>query len=204
MTRRTGVIATFLLFAAAPIALAQFGGEGVHLKGAGFEHGARNSETADTQQALLIIKATDMQREALAYCMTATDAAHKLTGRLDEDASYWHGRHGGYDIGAVSEKKDQLQSALTEMATAHQQFLQSLSQDQDTELEPNLGRLEHLQRDLKFEMSQLDEELIAARPDSFDIYLNVHRLGKTIGKWGSEHKRIAKKMSISKPQAGKG
>ncbi len=197
MTRRIGVIATFLVFATAPFALAQYRGEGVHLQGVGFDRGARNSATADTQRALLL-RATDIQRETFMYCMSATDAAHKLISQMPQDNSYWHGRHGGYDLSAVTGTKDQLQSALTEMTTVHQQFLQVLSQDQDAELGPDLSMLKHLQVDLNFEMSQLNEEMMAARPDPFRVSATVHGIGKTINEWRSEHKRIAKKMGMSK------
>ncbi len=185
------MIATFLVFATAPFALAQYRGEGIHLQGVGFDRGARHSVTAD-------MRATDIQREAFVYCMTATEAAQKLIGQMPQDTSYWHGRHRGYDLSAVSGTKDQLQSALTEMTTVHQQFLQALSPDQDTELGPDIILLEHLQTDLNFKMSQLDEELMATRPDSFRVSATVHGIEKTINKWRFEHKRIAKKMGMSK------
>lgn len=197
MKTRIGVIATLLVFATAPFALAQRGGAGIHLQGVGFDRGARHSVTVDTQQAILL-RATDIQREAFVYCMSATEAAHKLISQMPQDNSYWHGRHGGYDLSAVTGTKDQLQSALTEMTTVHQQFLQALSPDQGTELRPDLIMLEHLQADLNFEMSQLDEELMATRPDPFRVSATVHKIGKTINEWRSEHKRIAKKMGISK------
>ncbi len=130
--------------------------------------------------------------------MTATKAAHKLVGRMPDQGSSWRVRRNGpYDVSAVSGKRDQLESVLADLATAHQRFLQVLSQEQDTELGPNLRKLEQLQADLNLEMPQLDRELGAARPDSFRVSTNVYRIGKTINKWHSEHKKIAKKMGIA-------
>lgn len=193
MKTRIGVIATFLVFATAPFALAQYGREGIHLQDVAFNRGARHSVTVD-------MRATDIQREAFVYCMSATEAAHKLMGRMPQEGSYWHGtRHGAYDVSAVSGKRDQLQSDLNGMIAAHRQFLQALTQDQDMELGPNLGKLEQLQADLDLEMSQLDGELLVAKPEAFRVSTNVYTIGKTINKWRSEHEKIAKKMGISEP-----
>ncbi len=196
MKTRVGIIATFLMFTTAPFALAQRGG-GVNSSNAGIGHTGHDSTMVDSQRDPRM-QVTDVQREAFSNCMTASKAVRKLVGRMPQDASYWKGRPRGYDFSAVSGKKGELQLALTDMTTAHQQFLQSLSKDQDTELGPNLSKLEHLQADLNLHLSQLDEELIAARPNSFSVAANVRGIGKMINKWRSEHKRIAKKMSISK------
>ena len=197
MKTRIGVLATFLVFATAPFVLAQ--GGGVHFSSVLMGHTGHDSTTIESQRALLM-SATDIQREVFAYCMTATKTAHKLMGRMPDQGGHWRVRRNGpYHLSAVSEKRDQLESALADMATAHQRFLQVLSQEQDTELGPNLSKLEQLQADLNLEMPQLDKELGAAMPDSFRVSTNIYSIGKTINKWSSEHKKIAKKMSISKP-----
>lgn len=195
MKMHIGLIATFLVFATAPFALAQHGG--AQFSDAGIVYAGHNSTKLDSGRALLM-EATGIQREAFAYCMTATEAARK-TGRSMGSNSYWNARHGIYDLSAVYRGEPQLQTALTDMATAHEQFLKVLSQDQDTTLEPNLSKLEHLQTGLNLEMSQLNEELTAVRPDKFRVSTGVYEIGKTLDKWHSEHKRIAKKLSISKP-----
>jgi hypothetical protein len=102
----------------------------------------------------------------------------------------------GYDLKAVYRKKDQFQSALAGMTAVHQQFLEVLSQNQATELGPNLSKLERLQGDLNSQMSQLNEELTAARPDSFRVSTRLYGIGKTIDKWRSQHRKIAKEMGI--------
>jgi G:T/U-mismatch repair DNA glycosylase len=188
MKMRIGVIATFLMLVIVPFVLAQHGG--AHFSGAGIADAGHNSTKLD--------QATGIQREAFAYCMTTADAARK-TGRQMGSNSYWNAKHGIYDLNAVYRGKPQLQLALTDMAAAHQQFLKVLSQDQNTALGPNLSRLEQLQTGLNLEMSQLNQELRAVRPDRFRASTSVYEIGKTLDKWRSEHKRIAKKMSISKP-----
>lgn len=199
MKRRIGVIAAFLVFASAPFALALHGGGGTHFADARIGDTGHGSTKVDPRRALLTqMQATGIQREAFAHCMTATETARK-TGRLMGSNSYWNARHGIYDLSAVYRSKPQLQSALTDMAAAHEQFLKALNQDQDTALGPDLSKLEHLHASLDLEMSQLGEELGAVRPDKFRISTSVYEIGKTIDKWHSEHKRIAKKMSISKP-----
>ncbi len=197
MKTRIGVLATFLVFTTAPFALTQRGG--AHFSGFWMGHTLHSSTTIESQRVLLM-PATDIQREALAYCMAATKAAHRLIGRMPDQGSYWRVRRNGpYDLRAASAKREQLESALNDMAAAHRQFLQTLSQEQDAELGSNLSRLEQLQADLNLEMPQLDKELGSARPDSFRVSTNIYRIGKTINKWHSQHKKIAKRLSISKP-----
>jgi adenosylmethionine-8-amino-7-oxononanoate aminotransferase len=130
--------------------------------------------------------------------MMATETARK-TGRSMGSNSYWNARHGFYDLSAVYRGKTQLQSGVTEMAATHQQFLNVLNQEQKTALEPKLNKLQQLQTNLNLEMSQLDEELMATRPDKFRASTSVYEIGRTLDKWHSEHKRIAKRISISKP-----
>jgi hypothetical protein len=189
------LIATFLVFATAPLAFAQHGG--AQFSNAGIVYAGHNSTKLDSRRVLLT-EATGIQREAFADCMTATEAARR-TGRSMGSNSYWNARHGIYDISAVYRGEPQLKSTLTDMAEAHEQFLKVLSQDQDTTLGPDLSKLEQLQTGLNLEMSQLNEELTAVRPDKFRVSTSVYEIGKTLDKWNSEHKRIAKKMSISKP-----
>ncbi len=178
MKMRIGVVAMFLVFVTVPFSLARQGG--AHFSSAKLD------------------QATGNQREAFALCMTTTEAARK-TGRQMGSNSYWNAKHGIYDLSAVYRNLPQLQPALTDMAAAHQRFLKVLSQDQDAALGPDLGRVERLQTALNLEMSQLNEQLMAVRPNKFQISTSVYEIGKTIDKWHSEHKKIAKKIGISKP-----
>lgn len=187
------VFATLLLSATASLALAQRGGGGID----SFGHAGHNSTTVDSRRTLTL-RATDNQREAFAHCMAATEAARE-TGRSVGDNTYWNSwryRHVGYDLDAVYRKKDQFQSALADMTAAHRQFLQVLSEEQATELRPNLNKLERLQGQLSSQISQLDDELTAVKPDSFRVSTRLYGMGKTIDKWRSQHRKIAKEMSI--------
>lgn len=193
MKNTMNVFAILLVSAIAPFALAQRGGGAIH----SFGHSGHVSAVVDSRQGLAL-RATDIQRDAFARCVAATETVRK-TGRLMGDSNYWNSwryRHLGYDLGAVSARMDQFQAALTEMATAHAQFLQELDPDQKAELSPNLDRLERLQSELNSQMSQLDREVTADRPDSFRVSTRVYEIGKTIDKWRSQHKEIAKEMSI--------
>ncbi len=108
MKTKIGVLATFLVFTTARFAIAQRGES--HFPGIG--HSGHGS-TAIEIQGDLLMPATDLQREAFAYCMAATKAAHKLMGRMPDQGGYWRiRRNGSYDVSAASEKRDQLQSAL--------------------------------------------------------------------------------------------
>ncbi len=193
MTKTMKVFAALLLSTAAPLALAQRGGGGIH----SFGHAGHGSATANSQRALALLATAD-QREAFAHCMAATEAARE-TGRSVGDNTYWNSwryRHVGYDLDAVYSKKDQLRSTLVDMTAAHQQFLQVLSEEQATELRANLNKLERLQGDLSLQISQLDDELMAAKPDSFRVSTRLYGIGKTIDKWRSQHRKIAKEMGI--------
>jgi len=81
MKTRIGVIATFLVFIACPFALAQRGG--VDLLDAEIGRHGYNPPKIDPRRALFM-QTTDIQREAFAYCMTATKAVHKLKGRMPD------------------------------------------------------------------------------------------------------------------------
>ncbi len=162
-----------------------------------FGHAGHGSAVVDSQRALAF-QVTDDQREAIARCMTATEAAREM-GRSVGDNTYWNSwryRHLGYDLDAVYRKKDQLQLVLADMTAAHQQFLHVLSEEQATELRPNLNKLERLHGTLSAQISQLDDELTAGKPDSFRVSTRLYEMGKTIDKWRSQHKKIAKEMSI--------
>jgi len=194
MKKMMKVLATLLLSGTVSLALAQRGG-GIH----SFGHAGHDSATIDSRRSL-VPQTTDDERETFAHCMAATEAARD-TGRSVGDNTYWNSwrsRHLGYDLDAVYEKKDQLQSDLGRMATAHQQFLEALNQDQTTELRTNLSKLERLQGDLNLQMSRLNEELAAAGTDSFRVSTRLYAIGKTIDKWRSLHRKIAKEMSIAR------
>lgn len=196
MKTRVAVLAIFLVFTTAPFALAQRGE--AHFSGSWMGHTGDDSTMVGSQRVLLM-PAMDIQREAFAYCMTATKAAHKLIGRMPDQGSYWRVRRNGpYDLSAASAKREQLESSLNDMVAAHRHFLQTLSQEQDAELGSNLSNLEQLQADLDLEMPQLDKELGSTRPDSFLVSRSIYRIGKTINKWHSQHKKIAKKLGVSK------
>jgi hypothetical protein len=110
MLGRIRGISTFLVLITAQTAFSQRGE--VHFSDAKTGPTERDSTTIDSQRALLM-PARDIQSEAFAYCMATTKAAHKLMGRMPDGASYWRvRRNGSYNISAVSEKRDQLQSAL--------------------------------------------------------------------------------------------
>ncbi len=190
--KKMKVLATLLLSATASLALAQRGG-GIH----SFGDAGHVFATADSRRAH-VLEATDEEREAFAHCAAAIEAARE-TGRSLGDDTYWNSwryRHLGYDLDPVYTKKDQLQSTLAEMTAAHQQFLEVLNQDQATELRSNLGKLERLQDDLNSQISQLNDELNAAKPNAFRVSTRLFGIGKTIDKWRSQHRKIAKEMSI--------
>lgn len=189
------VFAALLLSAIASLALAQRAGAGIH----SLRNRGNDFATTDSQRAL-VLQATDDAREALANCMAATEAARK-TGRSLGDQDYWNSwryRHVGYNINAVEARKDQLQSALTKMTAAHQEFLEVLNKDQTTALGQKLSKLEGLQVELTLQMAQLNEELAAVKPDPFRVSTRLYGVGRTIDKWRSQHRKIAKEMNIQR------
>ena len=194
MKTRSGFIAMFLVMTVEPFALAQHGG--VHLTDAEIGRHENNPTTIDFQRAPLV-QATNKQREAFAKCMATTEVAGR-TGRSMGDNTYWNGLHGPYNLSAVYRYKDQFESALTEMEAAHRQFLTTLSQDQVTKLKTHLSRLEHLHALLIVQMSRLEKDLKAVRPDSYRTSIEVYDIGTTIDNWHYEHGQIAKKIGIVK------
>src|SRR6266568_8534438 len=188
------VLAALLLSAIGSLAIAQRGADGIH----SFRNRGNDSATTDSQRAL-VLQATDEERKAFAVCMAATDAARK-TGRSLGDQDYWNSwryRHVGYNLNAVYARKDQLQSALVNMSAVHQGFLEVLNKDQTTELGRKLSKLEGLQGELTLQMAQLNEELVAVKPDPFRVSTRLCGIGRSIDKWRSQHRKIAKEMNIS-------
>ena len=189
------VFAALLLSAIASLALAQRGGDGIH----SFRNRGNDSATTDSQRAL-VLQATDDEREAFANCMAATEAARKAGRSLGDQDNWnsWRSRHVGYNLNAVYARKDQLQSALANMTAVHQGFLEVLNKDQTTELGRKLSKLEGLQVELTLQMAQLNEELAAVKPDPFRVSTRLYGIGKTIDKWHSQHRKIAKEMNIQR------
>ncbi len=187
--------AVLLLPAIASLAFAQRGEGGIY----SFRHMGHDSVTTDSQRAL-VLQATNDEREAFANCMAATEAARK-TGRSLGDQDYWNSwryRHVGYNLSAVYARKDELQSAIANMTAAHRGFLEVLNKDQTTELGPKLSKFDGLQGELTLQIAHLTEELAVVRPDPFRVSTRLYGVGKTIDKWRSQHRKIAKEMNIQR------
>jgi hypothetical protein len=186
------LLAIFLLFATTPFALAQHGGHGgTSSSSSGFGHAGHDSPMADLQRTLML-QATDDQRQAFAKCMEATERVHKVADEMVGPGSRWR-----YDADVFPGQKEQLQTALADMTTAHQQFKQTLSQAQEKELNKYFNKLERLQSDVSSRLLGLDRELTTGKPDPRRVYSDAHKIKEAVDKWRSEHRKIAKEMSIA-------
>ena len=186
MKTRNAVLATLFLFATAPLALAQHGG-GTHSPSAGVGH---DPSEADFQRTLSL-RATKDQRMAFAKCRQANEKVRKVVDKMTGPGTRWR-----YDPRAFPEQNEELQTAVKDLTAAHEQFRQALTPAQEKELQKHFDRLEQLQTTLDSQMSRLGDELTVRGPDSRRIYSDAHKIKETADKWHSEHKKIAKAMSI--------
>lgn len=153
-------------------------------------HTGRNASGGAFTQSLSM-NATDEQRMAFAYCVSATEAVRRLSKRMVSLNNHWR-----YNPKVFPGQKEQLRSSVANMTEVHEQFLQSLSQDQAKALSQDLTELEQLQTELNAELSQLDEEWTSSRSDRGNIATSVYRIRKIADRWCSEHGKIATEMGI--------
>ncbi len=186
MKTRNEVLTTLFLFATAPLALAQHGA-GTHYPSGGFGH---DSSTADSQRTLLL-RATEDQRMAFAKCRQANEKVRKVVDKMTGPGMRWR-----YDARVFPGQNEELRSAVQDMIVAHDEFRQILTQAQEKELRKHFEKLEELQTALDSQMSRLSDELTVRGPDSRRIYSEAHKVKETADKWHSDHKKIAKAMSI--------
>jgi len=83
------------------------------------------------------------------------------------------------------------------MAFAHRHFRETLSDAQAKELGERLARLERVQDGIDQWMSRLNEELAGNNVDSRRVYADAHKIKELADKWRSEHRKMAKEMSIT-------
>ena len=180
-----------LLLASASLALAQRGGT---------MHIGHNRSVEAYDQAVSMI-ATPAQRLAFAKCMEATERLRGTINQMPRIGSPWSRSRVSYssnDLNALSDLREQLETALADLTAIHQEFRKGLTDAQRHELERRLSKLEHLQTQLNSGASQLDHDLTAARPGpaSPNVSWDVNSIKRAGGKWRSEHRKIAKEMSI--------
>jgi septal ring factor EnvC (AmiA/AmiB activator) len=180
-------LATLLLFAAASLAFVRPGAAAVRVSAG---HTGRNASGGAFTQSLSM-NATDEQRMAFAYCVSATEAVRRLSKRMVSLNSHWR-----YNTKVFPGQKEQLRSSVANMTEVHEQFLQSLSQAQAKALSQDLKELEQLQTELNAELSQLDEEWTSSRSDRGNIATSVYRIRKIADRWRSGHGKIATEMGI--------
>ena len=138
------------------------------------------------------MRAGDEQRMAFGMCANAGRSVHKIADQMVGPGTRWR-----YNDKIFPEQKERLQIALAVMTAAHEQFRQTLGDAQAEELGKRLAKLDRLQNELRRWMSRLDDELTINKPDSRHVYAYTHKIKEIADKWRSEHKKIAKEMSIA-------
>ena len=152
------------------------------------------------EQAVRMI-ATPAQRMAFAKCMEAMERLRGKINQMPRIGSPWSRSRVSYssnDLDALSDLREQLETALTDLTATHQEFRKGMTDAQRRELARRLSKLEHLQAQLNSGASQLDHDLTAARPGpaSPNVSWDVNSIKGAAGKWRSEHRKIAKEMGI--------
>lgn len=144
---------------------------------------------------------TNDQGVALAKCMDATQQVRLHGSQMQAIGRPWGRGRIGYsknDLVALSDHRDELKQALTKLAAVHQEFLMRLSEAQEKSVEPRLRKLDRLQTEMSFKLSELDHDLLRADPgpDSTGITWDINGLNSAADKWRSEHKKISKELNL--------
>jgi hypothetical protein len=144
---------------------------------------------------------TNDQRVALAKCMEATEQVGIQVSDMQAMGRPWGRGRIGYsknDLVILSDYRDELRLALSNLAAVHQEFLKRLSEAQEQRLEQPLRKLDRLQVKLNVRMSEIDHDLLIAEPgpDSSGISWDVNELKRAADKWLSEHRKIGKEIGI--------
>ena len=145
--------------------------------------------------------ATNEQRVALAKCMQATDQVRIQASQMQAMGRPWGRGRTGYsenDLVALSDYRDELKLALSNLTAVHHEFLKGLSEAQEQRLDQRLRKLDHLQAEFSSKISEFDHDLLRTEPgpDSTGIAWDVNSLKRTADKWQSEHKKISKELNL--------
>ena len=140
------------------------------------------------------------QPVALEKCMKATDQVRIQMSQMQAMGRPWGRGRTGYsknDLVALSDYRDELKSALSNLAAVHQEFLKGLNDVQEQRLDQRLRKLDHLQAEFGSRISEFDHDLLRTEPgpDSTGIAWDVNSLKRTADKWQSEHKKISKDLN---------
>ena len=144
---------------------------------------------------------TNDQRVALQKCMKATDQVRIHASQMQVVGRPWGRGRTGYsknDLVALSDYRDELKLALSNLAAVHQEFLKELSEAQEQRLDQRLRKLDHLQAEFRSKISEFDHDLLRTEPgpDSTGIAWDVNSLKRTADKWLSEHRKISKELNL--------
>jgi chromosome segregation ATPase len=190
MKRFNMVLAALLLAVVAPVAWAQHSGHGGTSSGEGFGNTGNDKAMRDFNRARLL-QATADQRAAIASCIQASDTAHRVADEMAGTST--HPRSDAY---VIPDPQEQLQTALADMAAAHQHFRHALSQVQEKELRKSLDKLDRLQAELASRMANVNRDLSATKPDPRRLSSDTRKLKEVVEKWHSEHRKIANEIGI--------
>jgi hypothetical protein len=138
---------------------------------------------------------------ALQKCMKATNQVRNEASQMQVTGRPWGRGRTGYsknDLVALSDYRDELKSALSNLAAVHREFLKGLSDTQEQRVDQRLKKLDHLQAEFSSKISEFDHDLLRTEPgpDSTGIAWDVNSLKRTADKWQSEHKKISKELSL--------
>lgn len=144
---------------------------------------------------------TNAQRAAFANCMQATDQVRIQASHMQAMGRPWGRGRIGYsknDLVALSDYRNELKLALSNLAAVHQDFLKGLSEAEQQRVDQRLRKLDHLQAEFSSKIAEFDHDLAKTEPgpDSTGIAWDVNSLKRVADKWQSEHKKISKELGL--------
>ena len=149
-----------------------------------------------------LVQVTNLQRNDLATCMTATKQVQQIVDQMTRIGRPWGRGHVDYsrqDLVALSNREQALDAALSALTTSHSELRKSLAGLNDRAVEKRLQKLELLRAKLYSGSSQIGRDLSVAQPGpgSPELSWDVYAVKKAANRWQAAHKQIARELDLA-------
>lgn len=189
-------LAIIMLFPTAHLTFAQHSGHGgMGSSGSMGSMGPMGPTYSTAQQFAMM--ANDNQIAAFEKCMEATQQVRISLAQMDQSTNRSRGGE-AQQANDVSPRKQQLEALLKYLAETHDAFGLTLTEAQRKGLERQLRKLNELQTEMSTVALRVAQTAMdsSSGPGSRRIGSDLKTLRKDAERWHSEHRKIAKQMSI--------
>lgn len=185
MNKGKSLLSAILLAGVSSFAWAQHAGHG---GGSGLGHAGHEPSIEELQKKMRI-QATSEQRAQLRTCLELSERLRTMAATMKKPA-------GLSESEAAPVSKQWRNSLLQVMHQSHQDFLESLSVDQQTALKGRLKRLEQVTSELNSRFETVDRDLATPVPNARRVADHAKELEKSLKKWQKQHREIGTEIGI--------